>query len=146
MRFSKVNFYELNSICFMLCGVMTAEVFPETREGVLQSLHQMMVSCGLSSRFPWWVWDNELAHSLVSALSQALFLESPACFLIIMNNSWRDDLFMSQTSFVRSSFDFYKWSSFNLLDIYFFKEWPKQLAFESQQEFYLTFSHSETLY
>lgn len=77
------------------------------------------VPSGLSPRFLWWVWDNELAHSSFST-TPSQFLESPACFLITMNNSWPDDLFISQTSFVRGSFDFYKWSSFNLLAISFF--------------------------
>lgn len=127
----------------MLWGVMTAEVFPETQVGVLQGLHQVMVPCGLSSHFPWGVWDNELTHSQISALPQAQFLESPACFLIIMNNSWLDDLFMSQTSFVRSSFDFYKWSSFNLLDIcvffFFLKNDPNSWLLKVNRNFILLF-------
>lgn len=102
----------------MLSGAKAAEVSPGTRVGVKQGQHQMMVpaACSLASRGGYEVMSS---LSPQSAPPQAQFLESPACFLIIMNNSWPDDLFMSQTSFVRSSFDFYKWSSFNLLAILF---------------------------
>lgn len=60
-----------------------------------------------------------------------------------MNNSWLDDLFMSQTSFVRSSSDFYKWSSFNLLDIcvffFFLKNDPNSWLLKVNRNFILLF-------
>lgn len=147
MQFSKVEAVWMKF--YLLCLLGQKDCWSGFRNlscGVLPGLYALMVTLRTLLLLLWWIENNKLAHCPFVVLPQAWFLEFPACFLITMNNSWPDDLFMSQTSFVRGSFDFYKWSSSNLLAIFFlfFQEWPKWLTSESQQKFYFTLSNSES--